>query len=161
MTDSGFVGAFERGGTRLVQIVGVKKALPTLIMGLKGNGRELRWAMASVLGSIGKDAAPAAPALLALLSDPDREVRLRAVWALRRIGLPTIIRCIKEDSDPSTRLRAADEVFDSFPDESVPRGLVQAVRAVLSPCTESDAELTQVLLRLFEEAEDRGQDSVS
>jgi hypothetical protein len=42
MTDSEFIGAFEQGGTRLVQIVGVKEALPTLIMGLKGNGRELR-----------------------------------------------------------------------------------------------------------------------
>lgn len=61
------------------------EAWPTLVAALEGDAFSASMA-ASTVGYLGADGAAAVPALIRLLGRTDREVRLRAISALRNIG---------------------------------------------------------------------------
>jgi len=79
-----------------------------LIRDLSHRNEDIRWAAASALSRIG---APAVEPLMAALDDKDSVVRLRAAWALGRIGDERAIQKLiltLQDGDWSVRMRAAD-----------------------------------------------------
>lgn len=66
---------------------GKADAVPVLVWALGSPGRpEARWHAADLLGQIGADARPAAPALTAALDDADPYVKAMAVKALARLA---------------------------------------------------------------------------
>ena len=81
--------------------------IPDLIRQLAHRNEEVRWAAACTLATIGE---PAVDPLLAALDDRDSVVRLRAAWALGRIGnqraAEKLIKTLR-DGDWSVRMRAA------------------------------------------------------
>ncbi len=79
-----------------------------LIRDLSHRNEDIRWAAASALARIG---AAAVEPLIAALDDKDSVVRLRAAWALGRIGderaVGKLVSTLR-DGDWSVRMRAAD-----------------------------------------------------
>ncbi len=79
-----------------------------LIGDLSHRNEDIRWAAASALAQIG---APAVEPLMAALDNKDSVVRLRAAWALGRIGDERAVKKLiltLQDGDWSVRMRAAD-----------------------------------------------------
>jgi len=78
------------------------EAWPTLLAALDGDAFSASMA-ASTIGYLGADGAAAVPALARLLGNRDREVRLRAISALRNIGptaraaIPALEEAAKEN----------------------------------------------------------------
>jgi nitrite reductase/ring-hydroxylating ferredoxin subunit len=81
--------------------------VPDLIKDLSHRNEEIRWAAASALARIGT---PAVEPLIVALDDKDSVVRLRAAWALGRIGdgraAGKLVRTLR-DGDWSVRMHAA------------------------------------------------------
>lgn len=86
------------------------KAVPVLIKGLGNQDEAFRIPTIAALGEIGSKAAPAVPFLNASLKDKNRDVRIIAVQALRKIGqdpIPPLINALKDDNW-YVRYKAAD-----------------------------------------------------
>jgi HEAT repeat protein len=85
-----------------------QKEIPELIKDLSHRNEDIRWAAASALAQIGT---AAVEPLVAALDDKDSVVRLRAAWALGRIGdkraAGKLISTLN-DGDWSVRMRAAE-----------------------------------------------------
>jgi HEAT repeat protein len=82
--------------------------IPKLIKDLSHRNEDIRWAAASALARIGT---PAVEPLIVALDDKDSVVRLRAAWALGRIGDERAVRKLiltLRDGDWSVRMRAAE-----------------------------------------------------
>jgi nitrite reductase/ring-hydroxylating ferredoxin subunit len=84
-----------------------EKRIQELIRQLANRSEDIRWAAAYSLAKIGT---PAAGPLILALDDKDSVVRLRAAWALGRIGDLRAVDKLKKtlhDGDWSVRMRAA------------------------------------------------------
>jgi nitrite reductase/ring-hydroxylating ferredoxin subunit len=82
--------------------------IPKLVGDLSHRNEDIRWAAASALARIGT---PAVEPLIAALDDRDSVVRLRAAWALGRIGDERAVKKLiltLRDGDWSVRMRAAE-----------------------------------------------------
>ena len=92
---------------------GLRQALPALATGVQDADAEARRAAIHVLETMGRQAAPAAPALIDALADRDRFVRWSAARALGKIRPPqaetvvAALACSLNDSDCDVRVTAA------------------------------------------------------
>ena len=85
----------------------MKDRIADLVRQLSHRNEDIRWAAASTLATIGE---PAVDPLIGALDDHDSVVRLRAAWALGRIGDPRATEKLMKalrDGDWSVRMRAA------------------------------------------------------
>ena len=89
-----------------------RAAIPTMIVWLRGEDRDLRWRAAMVLAEIGPDAKSAIPALIESLNDPlSNSYGDAAAGALIRIGAPVVeaepaLAHLLKDKDSVVRQRA-------------------------------------------------------
>jgi HEAT repeat protein len=74
----------------------------------------MRYEAARAVGEMGDEAH--VPAIVALLDDPDTEVRLAAIWALGQLGgRPAAVALIKlKSSDEPAIVEAADEALNEL-----------------------------------------------
>lgn len=64
------------------------RAVPPLGRALSDRSADVRFAVGSALGRLGRDAGAATGVLIAACADPDANVRAQAIDALSRVGLP-------------------------------------------------------------------------
>lgn len=81
-------------------------AVPTLADELKSETSEIRAEAAFLLVANGSEAAPAIPALISALSDPNWRVRWFSMVALGKIGSPAVPSLVKACENPATRKSA-------------------------------------------------------
>jgi HEAT repeat protein len=138
-------GAFQidqEGGPLLAMLNAMRLAIPALTRGLKDCEVLARLTALDALETLGVDAAPAAPALVKALCDPDRFVRWASARILGRIGavqvdtaVPALVHLL-DDSDLDLR-RAATVALGRFGPAA--RAAIPAlIRALL---TATDAEM--------------------
>jgi len=150
-------GGDPEGGARSARylledplLAGLRQALPALTAGVSDADAEARLAAIDVLEALGRQAAPAAPALVVALSDHDRFVRWAAARALGKIRPPdvgTVVPALARllgDGDRDVALSALAALAAFGP------GARAALPALLEAAQAREPELRMAALRALE-----------
>ncbi|MFA1538284.1 HEAT repeat domain-containing protein [Actinomadura monticuli] len=96
--------------------------LSEFVPGLRHPSPKVRANSAYVLQLKGTDALPHAPALIALLDDPDPDVRQRAIWALTELG-PDVVPLLQDVRRSTTSGRLRRPALEALAEVAGPAGL--------------------------------------
>lgn len=107
------------------------RAVPPLEQALSDKNADVRIAVGSALGRLGRDAGASTPGLIRAVADPDANVRAQAIDALSRVGLPhdtvaAVLQVGLSDTVATVRIAAIQAIARFVSD---PRQLAQLLGA--------------------------------